>query len=452
MSQQTSTGDVDRDQNNGITAISVRGYKSLADECRIEIRPLTILAGANSSGKSSIMQPLFLLKQTLEAGYDSGALSFDGPHVKFRSVDQVFSRLRNVPEDQSFSVEIEHPMNVRNKVTFARSKNKLLRIKEMIIDRTTAQDGHGCLHLRPDQRGNKLEEYLSNFLPNFKYKPYIPPGYELAVSRDRCFLSIILEPLEDSRENIGSLLFLSPSRLVSSELHRMIHIPGLRSTNDPAHSRTSPGPPFLGTFEKYVATTIAHWHDTNDTRLTQLARMLSDLGLTKAVYAKQLNDTQIEILVGRAALSDRRDSDLVSISQVGIGVSQVLPILIAMLVAQRGQIVYVEQPELHLHPRAQHRLAQMISETARRGVKLIMETHSALLLLQVQTLIAAGELDPQIVKLHWFSRSPESGMTLIDSADLDQDGAFGTWPEDFAEVELMAEGAYLDAVEGHRED
>ena len=51
----------------GITKIAVKGFKSIAEECEIDIRPLTILAGANSSGKSSIMQPLLMLKQTLEA-------------------------------------------------------------------------------------------------------------------------------------------------------------------------------------------------------------------------------------------------------------------------------------------------------------------------------------------------------------------------------------------------
>jgi predicted ATPase len=62
----------------GITAISVRGYKSLYEECRLEIRPLTILAGANSSGKSSAMQPLLLLKQTAEALYKTPALLLNG--------------------------------------------------------------------------------------------------------------------------------------------------------------------------------------------------------------------------------------------------------------------------------------------------------------------------------------------------------------------------------------
>src|SRR5438309_12057216 len=53
----------------GITQITVGGFKSISREQSIEVRPLTILAGANSSGKSSIMQPLLLLKQTLEVPY-----------------------------------------------------------------------------------------------------------------------------------------------------------------------------------------------------------------------------------------------------------------------------------------------------------------------------------------------------------------------------------------------
>src|SRR5712692_11048507 len=76
----------------GITRITVAGFKSISQEQSIEIRPLTILAGANSSGKSSIMQPLLLLKQTLEAPYDAGPILLNGPNVKFTSADQLLSR------------------------------------------------------------------------------------------------------------------------------------------------------------------------------------------------------------------------------------------------------------------------------------------------------------------------------------------------------------------------
>src|SRR5258708_29377682 len=75
----------------GITRITVAGFKSISDEQSIEVRPLTILAGANSTGKSSIMQPLLLMKQTLEASFDPGPLWLGGPNVKFTSVEQLLS-------------------------------------------------------------------------------------------------------------------------------------------------------------------------------------------------------------------------------------------------------------------------------------------------------------------------------------------------------------------------
>jgi len=77
---------------------------------------------------------------------------------------------------------------------------------------------------------------------------------------------------------------------------------------------------------------------------------------------------------------------------------------------------------------------------------MVVETHSSLLLLGIQTLIAEGKLPPELVKLHWFTMQ-EDGSTKITSADLDEAGAFGDWPEDFATVTLDAEDRYLDAAQ-----
>src|SRR5262245_4800804 len=110
----------------GITSITVSGYKSLGGEHTIEVRPLTILAGANSSGKSGIMQPLLLLKQTLEASFDPGPLLLDGPNVKFTSSDQLFTkRERKTPFSVGF--RIDRAGEVRT--TFTRETNKGLRLQ-----------------------------------------------------------------------------------------------------------------------------------------------------------------------------------------------------------------------------------------------------------------------------------------------------------------------------------
>jgi predicted ATPase len=90
-------------------------------------------------------------------------------------------------------------------------------------------------------------------------------------------------------------------------------------------------------------------------------------------------------------------------------------------------------------------MAQALANAAQKGVRVVVETHSALLLLGIQTLVAEGKLSPELVKLHWFKRE-KNGATQITSADLDESGAFGKWPEDFAEVALGNESRYLDAA------
>ncbi|OHB68184.1 MAG: hypothetical protein A2Y77_13590 [Planctomycetes bacterium RBG_13_62_9] len=99
-----------------------------------------------------------------------------------------------------------------------------------------------------------------------------------------------------------------------------------------------------------------------------------------------------------------------------------------------------------MHPRAQRRLAHILADAANRGVTVVAETHSSLLLKEVQTIVARGELATDKVKLHWVQRQ-EDGHTVVRPTDLDENGAYGDWPEDFDEVELDAEKAYLDAVE-----
>jgi len=153
----------------------------------------------------------------------------------------------------------------------------------------------------------------------------------------------------------------------------------------------------------------------------------------------------VEMQVGRLPHAVRGGAwDLVNLADVGFGVSQTLPVLVALRASRKGQLVYLEQPEIHLHPRAQTALAEVIAEAAKTGSRIVVETHSNLLLLGLQTVVREGRLPAESVKLHWFRRGPD-GSTEISSADLDKEGRFGNWPEDFAEVLLHAESRYLDA-------
>src|SRR5262249_12877978 len=114
-----------------IAEIQVAGFKSISDEQRIEIRPLTILAGANSSGKSSMMQPLLLLKQTLEASYDPGPLLLSGPNVKFPAAEQLLSRIGKRHSSVIFQVGMRLSSGDSFQTIFRKEYKMGFRIEQM---------------------------------------------------------------------------------------------------------------------------------------------------------------------------------------------------------------------------------------------------------------------------------------------------------------------------------
>ena len=183
--------------------------------------------------------------------------------------------------------------------------------------------------------------------------------------------------------------------MVQSAIENLIHISGLRGklarTYIIAPVQT---PRVTGAFENYIAGLILRWQEEKDKRLDRVGKNLQSLGLTGWVRAEPLDDVNVELRVGRLPVGRKSDleKDNVNIADVGFGVSQVLPVLVALVVAEPGQMVYIEQPELHLHPRAQVALAEVLSDAAKRGVRVIVETHSPLLLQGVMTLIAEDKL------------------------------------------------------------
>lgn len=441
--QRLGEGNPSEQGPQAITAIEVEGFKSLARRTRVEIRPLTVLAGANSSGKSSAMQGLLLLKQTLDASYDPGPLLLHDSHVKFTSVDQMLSKILGRRSKRTFRFGFEmarHEAEIG--ISFRRQAEDALEIERMSM----RSEGK-ALTLSPQMSDVELRVPVLDFLGPSAV-PSLAKGHErpvlLAVSRDRCFLKLVHS--RAGRDSRIGFFFADPTGLAADSLRSILHLPGLRGSRERAYPTTAVGRMFPGTFDIYTASVILSWQKNGDIRLARLDRMAEDLGLTWRVRARQLDATRIEVLVGRLPRKGKDESDLVNLADVGSGVSQVLPVAVALLQARPGQMVYIEQPELHLHPRAQTVMAALLAETAQRGVRVVAETHSALLLLSLQTLVAQGEISPEKVILHWFQRDAE-GLTKVTSGELDRQGAYGDWPEDFGEVEAKAEGQYLDTVE-----
>jgi hypothetical protein len=433
-----------------ITAISVRGYKALIDPVRIEFGALTILAGANSSGKSSVMQPMLLLKQTLEASYDPGPLRIDGPNVEFTATDQFFSRTgkRRTAIATELAIGVETDDDAVTTILKRGGKVTPLDVLEMRgvtsgVMGVDGLEGHEYV-LRPsmpeDDLWAQLPPDLRDLYEGFRDRRNIHP----LVRRNRCFLEIALA-------SEGSTGFITTAPLASKVdrvIRALIHIPGLRGNPERLYPVSAVGPVYPGQFQSYVASIIAQWEASGEADLIQaLGDDLRRLGLSWRVRAVPVSDTQVEIQVGRLPQAAQGGAwDLVSIADVGFGVSQVLPILVALRAARPGQTIYVEQPEIHLHPRAQVEMAHVMGEAVARGVRVIAETHSDLILLAVQTMVAEETLHREAVRLHWFSRDAE-GTTNVVSGGVDEAGTFGDWPEDFADVQLEAKDAYLTVAE-----
>ena len=449
----------------GITSIEVEGFKSLGDRSSIEVRPLTILAGANSSGKSSIMQPLLMMKQTLEAPYDPGALLLDGPNVKYTSVDQFLSKRSGQTSRDNFIVKLVLDDSLFMENTFEKNEYLLALIYSTLsvngwqftIKPEMSREEIMLLFKELNQQleKNNIFNLLNIFKASNKKNEYF---FEHQLIRDRFlfYLDCQYQKEDDilvagssikTTSNISLYNNENENKRFKQEISKVIHVPGVRGNPERTYKITAIGSGFPGNFEAYVASIIQNWQDTQDERLIQLCQNLENLGLTGKVGTKIINGVQMEIQVSNLPRSGG-SADMVNIADVGFGVSQTLPVLVALLVAEPGQLVYLEQPEIHLHPRAQEALAQVLADAANRGVRVVLETHSELLLLAVQSLVAEGDISPEKVKLHWFTRR-EDGMTEINSADLDKEGAFGDWPEDFSDISLNLESRYIDAAEAH---
>jgi putative AbiEii toxin of type IV toxin-antitoxin system len=428
---------VSRGRRFRLNGTEVGGFKSAIQPVAVRLRPLTVLAGQNSAGKSTVIQPLLLLKQTMERPFDPGGLAIDGPLVQFTNADQFFSH-SPAGRANEFFVKLSSEDSYVT-MYYQRASERGVTIDRMEF--TTEGNEPQCWRENDRLSAEAVgvdKEFLAHFRPDEKA--------EFIVRRDRAMLVAALEPT--SGEQIAFGLAEAPAHSFLQAATQLIHLPGLRGNPERNYRITAVGLEYPGNFSEYVASIIHRWQSTHDKKLRTLAGNLRDLGLTWKVQTRPIDDTRVEIIIGRLPAPVRGGArDTISIADVGFGVSQTLPVLVALLAASSGQFVFIEQPEIHLHPKAQVGLANLLLDAVNRGANIIVETHSSLLVLAVQDLIAEGKLDPNKVSMNWFTRDPATGATRATEAVLGEDGSYGEWPADFGSIELELQARYMDSVD-----
>ncbi|MGH9343964.1 MAG: AAA family ATPase [Terriglobia bacterium] len=430
----------------GITRIAVSGFKSLANRTDLEIRPLTVLAGANSSGKSSFMQPLLLMKQTLESTIiPAGPFLLSGPYTRYTEAQQFLSRM-DTPwsSPKPMTVEFDFEQGVTAGMKYAARLDSGLEVVETqgslpnndtswIINRESSSD------------------YLKSIFSQVGANPLSLRAKgltEFSVEQYRFFQCIrVSTPAGPTSSSPSERYTMREIQSLCFEIQGLIYVSGLRGDQQRKWllAKVGESNAFEGPFESYVSSIIESWKQSSEPgKLDALVKGLKLLDLASDIKAEKLNESEIEVRIPRTLNS--ASDDFVNVADVGLAVSNALPVLVALIQADPGQLVYVEQPELHLHPRAQWNLASLLVDAANRGLRLIIETHSSLLLQGILTQVALDKIANDKVILHWFERDKSTGVSTVHSAEPDAAGRVGEWPEDFGDVELRSTNEYLDAV------
>lgn len=401
-----------------VTYERFRPFRSLT----IRFGDITLLAGPNGSGKSSAMRPLLLIKQS-GLLTSSWGLQASGPNVVMQETDHVCWEKR-----QSSKIILKTEEGLVGVLIFRPEKDGQSLFFDIV---ETQWEYDGCMiTLRRRMTQDEKQRVIRNIAEAInKWSARNIPVSGLP------HVSLPLDTDDD-------LELLLPWIILDEIAQRIIHV-SLPRLLLSAYRYSPPKPPhFSGLFQHCTASLLFWWQEQNSPELNKLGQMLQQLEIAQGVEARmQTEEVEIHVTV-------HPNLPPVNVANVNPGVSLVLPVLVSLLVAQPGQMVYIEHPEAGLHPGAQVKLADFLVETARRGVQVVVETHSELILLGIQKAVAEGRIKADRTMLHWFERR-DTGETHVYTAQLDEDGTFGDWPVDFSDVALDAMGKYLDAASMH---
>lgn len=434
-----------------LRTMRIENFKAWRDTGPVRLAPLTIFFGGNSAGKSSLGHLLLALKQTVESSDRKRAfhLGDDNTSIDLGTFeDCVYNH--DIESKIKFSIGWSLPTNleVRNSL----EKKKIFGDKLSLSVELGSQAATGQIQIESlcyKLSGGVENLKVSYFRENGKHHWETGDSYKLVKTTGRQW------PLEapdkfyrisdQSRARFQNAEFLTDFALETEEMFSQLYYLGpLRKSPSRVYRWSGDAPGFVGmegenTIPAILSAAQSGLKINKGPKSTKrtfdefIAWWLKEMGIIHSFSVKPLSEgrKEYEVLV-----KTHPDSSEVKITDVGFGVSQVLPALVQAYYCPPNSTVWMEQPEIHLHPQVQAELADaLISATKSvqdgkpRNTQLIIESHSEHLLQRVQRRIAEGELQPNDVAVYFCKRS-KSGAEL-EELQIDDFGEISNWPDGF---------------------
>jgi predicted ATPase len=414
--------------------LKLENFKIWRSTGPVRLAPLTLLLGTNSSGKSSLIQSLLLMRQTVK-GNDAGLdLNLGNPDAgdtvtmgQFR--DLLCRHATDSVGTKSTQVGIEFgwaPLGSETSDTtmFSARYHKDPAGSAELDYLRLGQDGKGFTVERTKPGIYRL--WLGTKSRRVGQSADFRPERSFAFSAATLNK---LGPLADDIRPVGPALLDELSRIIYlGPVRQLARRDYVWSGRMPAHIGDDGGRAVDVLIASGVAQQNNHAQKTSGEDAGRIFRetehWLRQLELAEGLQVRALGrSARYELLV-------KQRGAVVNLKDVGVGVSQVIPVVVAALFAKPGHITIVEEPESHLHPSAQAVLAELFaSESSSRGVQFIIETHSEHLLTRLQRRVAEEILTPSDVAIYFSRREPTGAQ--LDPLRLTPYGDIENWPPNF---------------------